>query len=105
MANKSVIDIGRILALIGAVLGIVLGILELLSISLGFGVGLPPLGGIVGTIVAIVLMIIATGILIDRIRINDEIVKYIIILVLGLVSGNLLVILGGILLIIGYYMS
>ncbi len=105
--NKQVIDLGKILALIGGILSLVEIILEVLSLSIGFSPSrdVLGLGGLVGSIVDIALNLLIILIVLNKLKIQDFTVMGVLILVLALISGNLLSILGGILILVGVYLK
>ncbi|RMG36028.1 MAG: hypothetical protein D6732_08800 [Methanobacteriota archaeon] len=105
--NRQVVEIGRIIAIIGGVLSILEIVLQTLSLSVGFSNSRGFFGneGIVGTIINLGVNLLIVLIGIRKIKINDLTLLGIVLLVLALVAGNLLAILGSLLLLIGVYMK
>lgn len=105
--NRQLIDIGKVVALIGGLLSIVETILDLLSIQFAIGntrafIGLD---GLFGVILILVLNIVIVLICTNRIEIRDLTVLGVVVLVLALVGGNIISILGGVLILLGVFLN
>lgn len=101
---ETLTSIGKILGLIGGILGIINGAMSIIGDAISTVETLGSYGttidGTVGSIVTIIVGILAVFVSIDRVEIKDQLVLGIVLIILGFFGATLLAVLGGILVII-----